>query len=206
MIMEDIEEKIKAIDLPSALKIASDSRSVIEYLGRIVINRGILDTVFLKQLNFQTIPPTTNLTPQEKSLLQLVNILFTTEGHFGGIVNLTIYALMVNKHHDVWNEWRQKFASLFEDILDIPLSVKMKFLKRHGFDFLCQACPRKLRNAIAHNSFLIQQDGSVRTMEKQTQTYTLAQLTEINQKMLEIGIIVTEIWSRELGSNELQKV
>jgi hypothetical protein len=39
-----------------------------------------------------------------------------------------------------------------------------KFLKKHGFNFLCDAYPQKLRNAIAHNNFIIAKDGTMQIL------------------------------------------
>ncbi len=196
--MEEIEKKIRELDVRKALLIGpSDQAMIISYLFNILENRRILDLTMLRHLNFQTTVPTTNLSPKERCMLQLMNILFTVECTLAGIFNLAIYALIVNAHHDICTTHTHDFASSFEDIYDVDLSMKMKFLEKHGYGFLSGICPRRIRNAIAHNDFVIKEDGTVEITEKGKVTYSLAQLTEILQKMYSLITIIGDAWSKE---------
>jgi hypothetical protein len=202
--MEEIKKKIRELDVQKALLNGpSDQATIKSYFFNILKNREILDLTMLRHLNFQTTIPTTNLSLKEKCMLQLVNILFTVEGTLAGIVNLTIYALVVNAHHDICTAYSHDFASSFEDICDVDLSMKMKFLEKHGYGFLSEICPRRIRNAIAHNDFVIEEDGTVEITEKGKVSYSLAQLTEI---LLEMGSLITMIadaWSEEFEGKTL---
>jgi hypothetical protein len=43
----------------------------------------------------------------------------------------------------------------------IPLTVKLKFLERHDFDFFTGLCHRELRNAVAHQDYQFDSNGDV---------------------------------------------
>jgi len=97
----------------------------------------------------------------EEALLKLTTVLFLTEGPLGYYINIYSYGLILEKHHDVWFEEKQEFVSSFEEIERVPLSVKLKFLERHGFKSFSKICPKKVRNAIAHYNFHIEPEGTI---------------------------------------------
>lgn len=105
-------------------------------------------------------------TDREKAFLALVDMLFLIETSFACLANLIIYALILKEHHDIWDEYRQKFVVTFDDVVELTLFVKLEFLKKHNFGFLANICPRDLRNAIIHNYFEIDSEGSVDIIKK----------------------------------------
>src|SRR5271157_5207153 len=187
--MEEIEKKIRELDIRKALVSGpSDQATILSYLFNILANKSILDQI-VRRLNLQSTIPTSNLSPKEMCMLQLMNVLFTVEGTLTGILNLAIYALIVNAHHDIWTTRTHDFASSFEDIYEVDLSVKIKFLEKHGYDFLTEVCPRRIRNAIAHSDFVIKEDGTLE-IENGQETYSLAQLNGVLQNMYILITIV----------------
>ncbi|MCJ7633652.1 hypothetical protein MUP77_14840 [Candidatus Bathyarchaeota archaeon] len=102
-----------------------------------------------------------SLTPSEDTLLKLTYILFLVEGPFGFYINNYVFGLVLESHHDVWLEDKQKFASSFEEIINVPLSTKLKFLDKHDFKSFSKICPKDIRNAIAHWNFHIEADGTI---------------------------------------------
>jgi hypothetical protein len=195
--MAEIERKMRELDIRKALDNGpSNKATILIYLFNILENKKILDQI-VRGLNSQTTVPTTNLSPKEICMLQLMRILLTVEGMLTGIFNLAIYALIVNAHHDICTTRDHDFASSFEDIFDVDLSVKMKFLEKHGCGFLTEVCPRGIRNAIAHSAFVIEEDGAVKITEKgKDKTYSLAQLTDILENMYILITIFGDVETR----------
>jgi len=101
------------------------------------------------------------LTASEDALLRLTYVLFLTEGLLAFYINTIVYCLIRNEHHDIWFEMKQKFVSSFEELSEVPLSIKLKFLDIHGFDFFSDICRTDLRNAVAHQDFSIESDGTI---------------------------------------------
>ena len=198
--MEGIREKIRELDLSGALRKSGGDKLILDYLKRITRNSNIWNASVVRHFDFknQEHTPQSALTLEERSFLQLVSILLHSEGLFGGIINLAVYSLIINEHHDIWSEFHREFVSSFEDILDLQLDVKMKFLEKHGYGFLCEFCPKDIRNAIAHSSFAVEQDGRVRLLGKRRKVFSLAELTGIVQDMMVIGSLVSDIWAEEL--------
>jgi len=104
--------------------------------------------------------PAVNLTPKQKSLQELFLYLVLSEGIFSEIIQAIAFILMEN-HHDIYNPERMKFVENYEELDKIPLFVKLQFLKKHEFKFVADAIDKKLRNSIAHLSFIVNDDGSI---------------------------------------------
>jgi len=105
--------------------------------------------------------PWSKISASEDALLKLIYILFLTEGPLSFYINAYSCGLILEGHHDVWLEDKQRFVSSFKEIVRVPLSTKLKFLERHGFKFFSEVCPKKVRNAIAHWDFNIEPDGTI---------------------------------------------
>jgi hypothetical protein len=196
--MEEVRKRIIELDLQNALlKGASNPVKIKHYLTNIMDNAGILQSIMLRHFDLSTAKPipSTDLSPKERSMVQLMNILFTVEGLLAGIVNLTIYALIVNRHDDIFNPHNHEFVSSFEDILSIELGMKLKFLEKHGFKFLSATCSRDIRNMVAHGDFIIQEDGTIYSVRKERPLYSLAQLTLALLKMNDMIMKITDVWS-----------
>ena len=130
------------------------------------------------------------LTAPENALLKLIYILFLTEGPLGFYINCYIYGLILEGHHDIWLEDRQKFASSFEEIVRVPLTVKLRFLVKHGFKSFSKICPKDVRNAIAHQNFVIEPDGTIfierRKISKKESEKIIHNLVEFLQRTVNL--------------------
>lgn len=108
-----------------------------------------------------------NLTPKQKSLLELFSYLMLSEGVFSEVVQAIAFILM-KSHHDIYD--KGKFVKNYEALNEVPLSVKLKFIKRHGLEFIAVAYDKKLRNSIAHLGFIVNEDGSI--VDRRTEKIT----------------------------------
>jgi hypothetical protein len=103
---------------------------------------------------------TNNLSPKQRSLLRLLLYLTEVEGGYSETVQIICFLLVCNDH-DLYDPIRKEFVANYKDLDKIDLSVKLKFLKKHGFQFLNNAVDRDFRNCIAHLSYDIKEDGTV---------------------------------------------
>ncbi len=102
----------------------------------------------------------TTISESMKSLLSLTTYLFYIEGLYTLSINVIIYYLLQDCH-DIWSEHSRIFVEKFEDLDRVPLATKLKFLEKHDYKETAKLCNRKLRNAIAHHNFKINDDGSI---------------------------------------------
>lgn len=101
-----------------------------------------------------------NLTPKQKSLLLLFWYLWVTEGLFSEVIE-TISFLLMQKHHDIYDPRNMEFAKNYKELEKIDLFVKLQYVRKHGFEFLCDCIDRNLRNSIAHLDIIVNDDGSI---------------------------------------------
>lgn len=134
---------------------------------------------------------TTDMPKDELAYLRLTDLIYTIEGPFSFIMNVVIYSLLKEGHHDIWSESEQQFISSFEDIFKIPLYKRLKFLNAHNFSFFSDICPRKIRNAVAHQTFLIESNGIIKY---NTTEISLSQIEKINDKMIKIAEIFFKVF------------
>jgi len=90
-------------------------------------------------------------------------------------MNVVIYALMLKEHHDIWSGRERKFVSSYDELSEVPLYVRLKFLEKHKFGFFSEICPKDIRNAIAHLNFNINSDGTI-YLKKPKKKYTKKEL------------------------------
>ena len=152
-----IEEKIKTASVLKTLETHLDpkERRVVKDRVQKVREVHSVYSELLKKIRWSSISTI------EESLLQVTFILFLTEGILGFGMNMIIYALMLKEHHDIWWEWKQRFVSSFDELFEVRLSVRLKFLEKHGFEFFSEICPKNIRNATAHLDFNIGSDGTI---------------------------------------------
>jgi hypothetical protein len=115
---------------------------------------------YIDEINSINSSKSVNLTPRQKSLLILFWYLWATEGIFSEIIEI-ISILLMQDHHDIYNPNDLKFVRNYKELEKIDLSVKMQFVKEHGFEFLCDCIDRKFRNSIAHLDIMVNDDGSI---------------------------------------------
>ena len=134
-----------------------------------------------------------NPSKKEHSTLIVLYSFIIIEGFFVYFINFLIYFLILQEHHDIWDPIKQKFVSNFEDIADLNLSQKLKFLKHHKIYDFSEVIRRDLRNCIAHQNYSIQEDGSIQLFKKgkKWEIVTQEELTKINKDvdLLKKGIV-----------------
>jgi hypothetical protein len=101
-----------------------------------------------------------NLTPRQKSLLELYSYLVVAEGIFSETIQVIAFILVKN-HHDIYDKEKREFVRNYEGLNNLSLLEKMQFVEMHGFKFVSDACERDLRNSIAHLRIIVNDDGSM---------------------------------------------
>ncbi len=104
--------------------------------------------------------PKANLTPKQKSLLELYAYLVMAEGIFSETIQVIAFILLEN-HHDIYDPETRDFVRNYEGLNNLNLLEKMQFVEIHGFKFISDACDRDLRNSIAHLRIIVNDDGSI---------------------------------------------
>lgn len=162
----EIEEKIKTISVFETFEKHLDPKELEVIRDRTFRVRGISSVYgeLFKKISWSSI------SKSEESLLIVTYLLFLTEGLLGFGMNAIIYALMLKEHHDVWFERKQKFVSSYDELSEVPLSVRLKFLEMHGFKFFSEICPKDIRNAIAHMNFNIDSNGTFHMKKRKKYT------------------------------------
>ncbi len=187
----EVEKKIKTISIFETFKAHID----LEELATIKEHHEQMNENSLIQTKLFEKIETLGMSASENSLFLLLVILYLTEGPISLAINIFIYTLMLRGHHDIWFEEKQKFVSSFDELFSVSLSVKLKFLKKHGFGFMPEICSREIRNAVAHQDFKIEPDGTVYTMKdgKIYSKFTKKDLTEKIENALRLIELLAEI-------------
>lgn len=133
-----------------------------------------------------------NLTAKQKSLLFLFWYLWITEGVFSEVIE-TIAFLLMQKHHDIYDPRNMEYVKNYKELEKIDLFVKLQFLKKHGFDFLCGCIDRNLRNLIAHTDIAVNDDGSIVNIKNGKQIPNLEEsITLLMVTLLEVLTAINE--------------
>jgi hypothetical protein len=91
-----------------------------------------------------------------------LNILSLVEGFFATQVNFLVYTL-VGSGCNPYPIFKKKEVNSLDDIEEIRLALKLKFLKRHGFGIVVgKPNITELRNSVAHLFYYIEEDATVR--------------------------------------------
>jgi hypothetical protein len=122
--------------------------------------------------------------PQEKSLLDLFAYLLLVEGIYSRIVRI-LSLLLVENDHDLYDPIKNEFVSTSKQMEKIDLSIKLKFLRKHGFELVVDSVDRKLRNDIAHLNFRVMTDGKI--IDKRNGT----ELLDLGERVLNLRWICT---------------
>ena len=102
----------------------------------------------------------TKLTQRQKSLMEQLLYMMTSEGLFSQAIQLISY-LLVENHHDLYDPGRMKSVKSYGELIKLSLFVKMQFVEKHGFKFLTDVYDRNLRNCIAHNKYSVREDETI---------------------------------------------
>jgi len=127
-----------------------------------------------------------NLTPKQKSLLELFSYLVLVEGIFSEIIQVIAFILVEN-HHDIYDVENREFVRNYEGLNNPSLFEKMQFVEMHGFKFISDACDRDLRNSIAHLRIIVNDDGSMVEITRKGKTGKA--IKDIGSKTLYLGCV-----------------
>lgn len=95
-------------------------------------------------------------TPVEKqALISASSFLLYFEGCYVASID-RICLLLIMSGHDLYDFFRRKFAKTLEEIGNIDINTKFRFLEEHGFKRLVRQRDRELRNKIAHLDFVVE--------------------------------------------------
>lgn len=126
---------------------------------------------------------------------------FKIEGELAFWMNLVIYYYINLGKHDIWHPNLRRFVKDFNEISDIPLSIKSKFLEAHGFWFIEDFLQLDLRNAVAHQDYLINEKGEIDLYRRQkiTRSIDLSELAEIASSITKLYELTIQVSGEKLG-------
>jgi len=107
------------------------------------------------------------------------------EGPLGNIIDILVFYLILDCHHDIWSEVKQDFIIKYDDVQRIPLYQKIKLLDHHDFPFIEDLCSREIRNSIAHQNYSIDKEGNLLIYKKNRISKKIS-LKEMNKKISNI--------------------
>jgi len=130
------------------------------------------DSWNLKHKNIQDIvdllmdayfPVPINVSTRKKSLINVIYYLFFIEGIYSFNINMIIYFEICNKSQAVkidYGKNRDNMVTQFDELNDVSLSNRLKFMRKRGYADIADLCNVKIRNAIAHNDYYIDGKGA----------------------------------------------
>jgi hypothetical protein len=98
---------------------------------------------------------------REFSVILMAGFLWKYEGTYMLCADVFCYILVVNGH-DLFNPITRQYVDTLEEIGEVDMSTKLKFLERHDFDMFIQKQDQILRNKIAHHDYTFSEAGNVR--------------------------------------------
>jgi len=172
MSKEQTLKKIRELPIPDIFIGTPDYTEIPLKMDKVFRNNQIWGEIITILRNEGT------LSSRGKSLFFAQNIMVLTEGPIQFFINLIIYTLVKSEHHDIYDPRTERFVYSLEDISDIILAIKIKFLKTHGFDYFEVVCAKDIRNAVAHQNIEIEENGTLITNKKRK--YGLEKLASIS--------------------------
>jgi uncharacterized protein (UPF0335 family) len=106
----------------------------------------------------------TKFTPKQKALLSLYFYLNLVEGACAENIQVIVFLLIKNGHY-IYDPRKMKYVETYRDLEKIDLYVKEQFLSAYGFGFCASVIDRELRNCIAHQDYVIFDDGKIKNLK-----------------------------------------
>jgi len=168
--------KIYGVDFRKVEEINSMLKPLLQNLDKNDVNKVSYTTIlnirrnvdsWLELWKFST--SKSNLTPKQKSLLELYLYLVLSEGVFSETIQAVAFLLVAN-HHDIYDVEKREFVKDYEGLNNVSLFYKLQFVERHGFVFISSSFDRDLRNLIAHLRIEVQEDGKMVEITRQGKT------------------------------------
>jgi hypothetical protein len=105
----------------------------------------------------------TKLTPKQKSLISLYFYINLVEGTISEQIQIISF-MLIRSGKKIYDCRRKRFAKTYTDLERIDLKAKIEFINVNGFHFASREIDRNLRNCIAHQDFIIFDDGTVKNL------------------------------------------
>jgi hypothetical protein len=97
---------------------------------------------------------------EERSTLSMAMFFWQFEGLY--VCRLDFFCLLlVASGHDLFNLIRRKYVSSIDEIGEVDLSTKFKFLDVHKLKMLNREEDQRIRNKIAHHDFSLDDKGNI---------------------------------------------
>ena len=108
-------------------------------------------------------PDPNKVSTRKKSLINVLYYLFFIEGIYSFNINMIIYYEICNKSQEIkidYGKNRHKKVTQFDELNDVGLSNRLKFMRNRGYGEIADLCNVNIRNAIAHNDYYIDGKGA----------------------------------------------
>lgn len=122
---------------------------------------GVVAQNTLLEVNRRLLDKPESFVRRQSTALIMAHYIWSYEGSYVLCID-EICSLLVINGHDLFDVVRKEYAASFEDVTNVDIPTKLKFLKAHNLKILDRTQDRKLRNKLAHNDFLLTDDGILR--------------------------------------------
>lgn len=126
-------------------------------------HKNILDIVDLLMDAYSHARASRKVSTRKKSLINVLYYLFFIEGIYSFNINMIIYYEICNKSQEIkidYGKNRNKKVTQFDELNEVKLSNRLKFMREKGYGEIADLCNVKIRNAIAHNDYYIDGKGA----------------------------------------------
>lgn len=160
-----------------------------------VIIRTMVKSFYGKMINRDTyalISESTPENPRAKAFLTMAMYLWEYEARFSFCINILCFILTTNGH-DLYDDYKKRYVTSFEDIEPVSISRKCEFLTHHGFEIFNENKNkrikefRKIRNDIAHYNIIINEDGKIKVYGNKTKSWQEVPLILIHSDLREFA-------------------
>lgn len=153
------------------------------------------------QLVLKKLPPALFSMREGKAISLHLEYLTLVEGFFATQVDFLIFTLIANGH-DLYSFRKGKYVEKLNDIEEVNLAFKLKFLKRHGFSFITSKVNVKLRNSVAHLFYQIDKNGTIRFGKQKITEREYGRLCNDLRDVTFGILLVNKIYYRRFASAE----
>ncbi len=122
--------------------------------------------------------------PRETAVAGMLAFLWEYEGNYMSCVDGFCFLLTANGH-DLFDIIHRKYVKSLEDIGNVDISTKLRFLEEHGFGILNREEDQQFRNKIAHHDFILDGSGKVTIKNKEVNVASrFSELRKFNHKII----------------------
>jgi len=179
-----------------------DTQQISDFLDSFIdtfedINRGL---EYAHEVTFVKSASKEQFAKKWESIFYLYGYLSISEGVYCETVQLISFLLLANCH-DIYDPRRMKFAKKCGDLDQIDIYVKLQFLKEHGFRSIVEAFDRKLRNATAHQKFIVEDNGDIIDSMTHKKIADSKSMRQKIRKLIGVSAVTTYAIGSELFSS-----